>query len=96
MWRNCIYKELTTWISDHLEGQGINQLEMRVRYSQGVTVRLRQQLAEHHMAIEYFRNKKSNENVLTCSLAVRMPRECGNDELLFLLDENPDIIEIDM
>lgn len=81
---------------NHLEGQGINQLEMRVRYSQGVTVRLRQQLAEHHMAIEYFRIRKSNENVLTCSLAVRMPRECGNDELLFLLDENPDILELDM
>ncbi len=81
---------------NHLEGQGINQLEMRIRYSQGVTVRLRQQLAEHHMAIEYFRIRKSNENVLTCTLAVRMPRECGNDELLFLLDENPDIIEIDM
>ena len=81
---------------NHLEGQGINQLEMKVRYSQGVTVRLRQQLAEHHMAIEYFRIKKNSESVLSWSLAVRMPRECGNDELLFLLDENPDILELDM
>ncbi len=59
-------------------------------------VRLRQQLVEHHMTIAYFLIKKNRENVLTCSLAVRMPRECGNDELLFLLEDNPDILELDM
>ncbi len=81
---------------NHVEGQGINQLEMKVRYSQGVTLRLREQLAAHKMAVEYFRIRKNTDGILTCSLAVRMPREYGNDELLFLLDDNPDILELDM
>ena len=81
---------------NRLEGTAINQLQMRVRYSPQVTERLRAQLAEHHLHIEFFRVKKANDNVLTCTFAVRMPRDMTYDELLFLLDENEDVIELDM
>lgn len=81
---------------NRLEGTAINQVEMRVRYSPQVTERLRTQLAAHQMHIEFFRVKKANDNILTCTFAVRMPRETTYDELLFLLDENEDVLEIDM
>lgn len=81
---------------NRLEGTAINQVQMRVRYSPQVTERLRTQLAEHQMHIEFFRVKKANDNILTCTFAVRMPRETTYDELLFLLDENEDVLEIDM
>ena len=81
---------------NRLEGTAINQLQMRVRYSPQVAERLRAQLAEHHIHIEFFRIKKANDNVLTCTFAVRMPREMTYDELLFLLDENEDVLELDM
>ena len=81
---------------NRLEGTAINQVQMRVRYSPQVTERLRAQLAEHQMHIEFFRVKKANDNILTCTFAVRMPRETTSDELLFLLDVNEDVLEIDM
>ena len=81
---------------NRLEGTAINQVQMRVRYSPQVTERLRAQLAEHHVHIEFFKIKKASDNVLVCNFAVRMPREMTYDELLFLLDENEDVIELDM
>lgn len=81
---------------NRLEGTAVNQLDMRVKYSPGVVERLKDQLADHGMAIEYFRIKKSNDNILSCSLALRMPREMAYEELLFLLDTNEDIVELDM
>ncbi len=81
---------------NRLEGTAINQVQMRVRYSPQVTERIRKQLAEHRMHIEFFCVKKANDNILTCTFAVRMPREATYDELLFLLDENEDVIELDM
>ena len=81
---------------NRLEGTAINQVQMRVRYSPQVTDRLRAQLAAHGMHIEFFRIKKANDNILSCTFSVRMPRETTYDELLFLLDENEDVIEIDM
>lgn len=81
---------------NRLEGTAVNQLEMRVKYTPGVVEKLKAQLAEHHMSIEYFRIKKSNDDILTCSLALRMPREMTYEELLFLVDENEEIIELDM
>lgn len=81
---------------NRLEGTAINQVQMRVRYAPQITERLRAQLAAHQMHIEFFRVKKASDNILTCTFAVRMPREMTYDELLFLLDENEDVLELDM
>lgn len=81
---------------NRLEDTVVNQVQMRVQYSPQVTRRLRQQLAAHQMHIEFFRVKKAADKILTCTFAVRMPREMTYDELLFLLDENEDVLEIDM
>lgn len=81
---------------NRMEGTAINQVQMRVRYSPQVTERLRAQLAAHQMHIEFFKVKKASDNILTCTFALRMPREMNYDELLFLLDENEDVLELDM
>ncbi len=79
-----------------LEGSHVNELKMKVRYSPGIVEHLKDQLAERGMNIEYFRIKKSTDGILTCSLALRMPRETAYEELLFLMDENEDVLELDM
>lgn len=81
---------------NRLEGTAVNQMDLRVRYSPGVVEKLKAQLVERDIAIEYFRIKKSSDNILSCSLALRMPRDTAYEELLFLLDENEDILEMDM
>ncbi|MBQ4612045.1 MAG: MgtC/SapB family protein [Clostridia bacterium] len=77
---------------NRVEVTAVQQLELRVRYSPKITERLREQLAEHQMVIESFKMKKSADDIVTCTLMVRMPRDIGYDELLFLLDDNEDIV----
>lgn len=79
-----------------LEGTAVNQMELRIKYTPGVIEDLKAKLAEHDVSIEYFRIKKSKDDVLACSLALRMPRDKHYDDLLFLLDENPSVLEVDM
>lgn len=81
---------------NRMEGTAINQVQMRLRYAPQVTERLRAQLSAHQMHIEFFKVKKASDNILTCTFMVRMPRETTYDELLFLLDVNEDVLELDM
>lgn len=81
---------------NRIEVTSVSQVDLRVRYSPQVTERLREQLAEHDMTIESFRMKKSSDEVVTCKLMVRMPNDATYEELLFLLDNNEDILELNM
>lgn len=81
---------------NRIEVSSVKQIELRVRYSAQITERLRDQLAEHQMIIESFRMKKSSDDIVTCTLMVRMPRGTGYDELLFLLDDNEDIVGLNV
>ncbi len=81
---------------NRLEGTAVNELKMKVQYAPGIVDHLKEQLAERSINIEYFRIKKSTDGVLTCTLALRMPRETAYEELLFLMDENEEILEMDM
>ncbi len=90
---------LVQFILHHINRTGVttsNHVMMRVRYSPQIAERIRTQLASRKMHIENFRVKKANDNILSCTFEVRMPQEYGYDELLFLLDENEDILELDM
>ncbi len=81
---------------NRLEATTANRVEMRVRYAPQITERIRAQLASRRMHIENFRIKKASDNILTCSFEVRMPKEYGYDELLYLFDENEDVLEINI
>ncbi len=81
---------------NRLDSSVVHSVSMRLRYSpQGMGV-LRDQLAAHKMHIEQLQVEKKADDVLECTFEVRMPRNTAYDELLFLLDKNDDILEINM
>lgn len=81
---------------NRVEISAVHKLEVSLRNSQQIIERLRTQLAEHDVTIESFRMKKTQDDIVNCLLSVRMPRNMLYDELMFLLDENEDVVELNV
>ncbi len=79
---------------NRLAPDGVHQIDMRVKMSPQATERLREQLAAHGIHIESFQVEKKDNAMLQCTVEVRVPRGGSCDEVLFLLEENEDVLEL--